>query len=932
MEEWIHYVTCQSVPQNPYLGKIPAGDQKDIGSSPLWLSCHGRLNTKLAKSYTKNSRETENLKNTVETEIVSRENENTPSVLVVEDCIPCTPQNSPSNCGNSYYCNTHFETFYKYVMQSSDVVKDANTEEMTTEQVQMQFTEGESGQFTEPSTVNQLYMPTCTTHAEIEKFMSRPAIIDTRTWSVASSIDVSFAPWELFFEKPAIKAKLDNYPFLRCDLHIKVQINASPFYYGALLVSYEPLNDFFGSSKVNTTASDPLVPYSQRPHIWIYPQNSEGGEMILPFIYPYEWLQVDKTTNLRYMGRIHFDSVDPLRNANSVVGADVSIITTAWAENITLNGMTVEASLQSSNRKKDEYSSNGAISKPASAIARAAGMLSTLPAIGPFATATSIAANGVADIAKLFGYSKVPVASDVEPMKNLPFHGLAVSDISDATERLTVDSKNELTINNKCIGDRDEDPLNISKFVQRQSYLTSFIWASTKSVNDLLWNTYVSPYMSSVTPGTSEHAINGTPMWVVSQMFEHWRGDIIFDFKIICSQYHRGRLRFSWDPIGNVATTGTPGDTTHTTYNHILDISDTTELSLRVPYNQRAAYLKTPSSLTATIFSTSALSKDSSDTVNGIMTVRVLTEQTSPVSSADIQILVSVRGAENLEFANPKEIDDTLNFFTVQSSDRDRVFQTEEKVFGEKSSLDENLNLVYMGEKVTSLRELLMRCNLHKALSLIEEITLTRVMRVIQARRPIFPGFDPNGIHNALGLISGVSEPYNFVAITPYHLISQCFLGERGSFTWKVNIDGFHPHTIVASRSKTPLVAANYNPQPQVLSTSNSGASKDMILAIKTMQGSMMLNTRTNEGVSFNAPMYANTTILDTSPESRVLGLSNVSGSDAVIMSIVNKEEKNGGHDQYFPTVWFNVGPDYSPFFFMNVPTMYLYASYPTSV
>jgi hypothetical protein len=729
-----------------------------------------------------------------------------------------------------------------------------------------------------------------------------------------------------------MKAKLDNYPFMRCDLHVKIQINASPFYYGALLISYEPLNGFFNSAPVSTSLGDELVSYSQRPHVWVYPQNSEGAEIVLPFIYPYEWVDVTATTNVRYLGRLFGDSPDILRNANSAAGTDVNITMTAWAENIQLNGMTVEASMQSKNRVKDEYSSNGAISKPASAIARASGLLSKLPVIGPFATATSIAAEGVSDIAKLFGYSKVPVASDVNPFKNLPFHGLAVSDISDATEKLTVDSKNELTINNMCIGERNEDPLNISEFVRRQSYLTNFLWSASDTKDTLLWNTYISPYMSVFDTSPSQMTVvNGTPMWLVAQMFEHWRGDLIFDFKIICSKYHRGRLRFSWDPVGNVATTGTPEDTAHTTYNHILDITDNTELSLRVPYNQQAAYLKTPSLVSATIFSTTALAKDTSNTVNGILTVRVLTEQTSPVNSADIQVLVSVRGADNMEFANPKEISKTLGFFTVQSENRDKVFETHEATMGSPSTVDPNLNLVYMGEKVTSLRELLMRCNLDRALVLLENITISTIHTVIQNRRPIFPGYDPKGIHNALGLVSGVSTTYNYVSPTPYHLVSSCFLGERGSFTWKVNVDGFHNHTIICTRGKRLLQASGYNPSNNALLTTNSGAARDFMDTIFTNSGAMMLNTRTNDGVSFNAPMYAQTTILDTSPAFRVEGLTNISGTDAVTLNIVTKEEKNGGADHFFPTIWFNVGPDYSPFFFLNVPTLYFYDSFPSS-
>jgi len=793
-----------------------------------------------------------------------------------------------------------------------------NGAEQTDTQVNLTFDDDAQDDVDVAPPVAQLYKPTGSVNATLNEFLSRPVLIHSQNWVVGTSVDADLRPWQLFFNHTSIKKKIDNYAFVRCNLHLKIMINASPFYYGALLCAYKPVVNYL-SATISPVDGDPLVSYSQLPNVIVYPQTSEGGEMCLPFVYPYEWLRLTSSTDLLNMGVLHLNSFTDLLNANSVAGTSVDVKIYAWAEEVEMSGLTVRLAVQSG----DEYG-KGPVSKPASAIARATGMLSNVPVIGNFMTATSIAANAVSNVASLFGYTKVPVIDDVKPYKNLPFHGLATGEISDCTERLCIDSKNELTIDNSVIGGDKHDPLMISDIVQRSSYLTSFTWLSSDVSDTLLWNTYVTPYMSYNVAGTGQTIVSGTPMWLVSNMFDYWRGDIFFDLKVICSQYHRGRLRISWDPVGDIAGTA---DSSTEVYTTILDISENTSVSLRVPYCQRTAYQKIPSDPTSTIFQTTALARDTNDTVNGILTVRVLNEQTSPVSSADITVLVTVRGAANLEFASPKEINEDLSTFTVQSGLQD----VKEVTFGGSSSVDPNINLIYMGEKVVNLRSLMMRCNQTRVELDNTSTSWSEYNAMTASRRPVFRGFDPNGIHLANEIVGASTAKYNFVNTTPYHLISSCFLGERGSFTWKYDFDGYLPSTFMISRPKTILVANAYRYASTQLSVmGNNDISAWFSQNDKTNSGPLLLNQRTNTGISFNAPQYSIVSFLDTHPASRVLGLSGVSTDDSIRSVYVNKESSHSESEQVIHKMLFQVGPDYSPVFFLNVPTMYVYNSLPT--
>merc|ERR1712127_414048 len=110
------------------------------------------------------------------------------------------------------------------------------------------------------------------------------------------------------------------------------------------------------------------------------------------------------------MGDITIKSFGNLLHANG--GNDpVTVTIYLWAEDVVLTVPTYSSILVSQAGKYsntingDEYGS-GIISKPAAAIAKAAGALASLPVIGPYMTATQVASGAVANIAKMFGFSR----------------------------------------------------------------------------------------------------------------------------------------------------------------------------------------------------------------------------------------------------------------------------------------------------------------------------------------------------------------------------------------------------------------------------------------------------------------------------------------------------------------------------------------------
>jgi hypothetical protein len=663
----------------------------------------------------------------------------------------------------------------------------------------------------------------------------------------------------------------------------------------------------------------------------LYPQNGQGGEMILPFLYHKNWLDATTEADLISMGTIDFQSLTTLYNANGLTTDTINIKVYAWAEDLEVAGPTVKLALQAG---KDEYG-KGVVSRPASAIARAAGKLKSLPIIGPFATATSYAAGAVADIASLFGYTNVPVIDDVHAFRTKPYPNMAATDIGTPVEKLTLDAKNELSIDGKICGADVDDELTISSFCKRESFLFASTWTSADAADTGLFHFRVSPVTTSNVAITGGHARYATPMSHLSECFRYWRGDINIKLKFICSAYHRGRVRINWDPKGDI---GTSGDYTTQTYTKVVDITEETEVMITIPYTQTSSYLTLPIGVNNTFAKTSTTVFGIGDNYNGIFTVRVLNEQTSPVSSADIIMLVFVSGADNLEFACPMNILATNSPYEPQSGIQFDV-ETPEYDIGLKPSVpDPNINLVYMGEHCVSLRQLMRRSSTYKRYGcptlVVEDAIMTA--RAKYGRSPEYPGYDLTGNDVAVGITSAVSEPYNWVSWNYMTWFSQCFVGSRGAYNYAVNpLNPANVASIMVTREILTRTGTIVEVGTNIPYSGYNGFTKKFVdteYQSIGMTGLSLVNDKTQCGSMVSVPMYSRYKFLSNNVLTRTVGdVEDDSDKDTFVITTVSPLTIENNNRNYLD-IYCAAGTDFSLVFFLNVPTLYRYSQVPTAV
>lgn len=836
-----------------------------------------------------------------------------------------SPPNSPLN----------EEEYSDYILQSKELILD-NTEEGQeyTQQMNVGFSDEKPGSMLNiPAVVNYTNFDS-SQNIDLGDFLSRPVLIWSQTWTEGSNFSHSIQPWSLYFSNSAISRKLDNYYMLRCNLHIKVVVNASPFYYGATICSYNPLPDFATTAPYS---GEELISYSQRPNFWIYPQNSQGGEMILPFIYHKAWIDCTDLAEVQRIGELYFESSGLLYNANAVSLQDVDIQVYAWATELELAGPVASLSLQSKEmniKEKDEYQHEGAISKVASAIARYTGSLTSAPLIGPYATATSTAAGAVANIASIFGYTRTPNINDVDFFRPNPLPNFASTDIGEPIEKLTLDAKNELSIDPRICGANIDDELNLKSFITRESYLTHFTWTATRVTGDDLFNLIVSPHLSKSISVAGEEIVIFTPMAYIEKMFSYWRGDIIVRFKFICSKFHKGRVQVTWDPQNSNWASAMSLLTT-TNYTQVVDIAKDTDVEFCIPYTQPTPYLPTQLPEDNNNDYSSGGNAGTRPSGNGNFLIKVLNQQTSPVASANIRVLVFVRGADNLEFAGPRQLDQKFSPYVVQSQEKDYEYDassTSVRCMGVKpSSIDTSLNLVHMGETVPTLRTLLHRTSRYSCIVGSQRAIANSQIRVMNMlpRDPLYPGFDPNGIHEAVGILTPSDFKYNFVDWSPMTWFSLCFVGHRGSVDYYVRPinNGVDVHVSIerirtgdAPFLNTEELTVNPYSAPRYTARQYNGTN-----------GLAVTQATVNPTCSASLPMYSQYKFMNNNPFLRTLGTS-LDGSNEDKFEI---EATNVGGSTTDPLitceVYVKAGADFSFIFFRNAPVLRYYSSFPAA-
>jgi hypothetical protein len=258
------------------------------------------------------------------------------------------------------------------------------------------------------------------------------------------------------------------------------------------------------------------------------------------------------------------------------------------------------------------------------------------------------------------------VIENAMPIKEVPFHAFSSSQISVPIDKLTLDPKNELTVDPTTVGLSSEDELAISYIAQKPSFIRVVDWEQSDLEDYSLFRANVTPTWSRTIGSTPSQSQLDIPMGYISRLFSNWRGDLIIRVMIVRSQYHQGRLRISYDPVGNIFA---DADTETVVNTKILDIQADDYVEFRIPYMAPQSWLRVrPGYNRDTSGRADSNSGYDADYHNGRFEVRVLNPLTGPDATSNVGIVFFCYAADNFELANPSEVVTPTSVFEVHSA------------------------------------------------------------------------------------------------------------------------------------------------------------------------------------------------------------------------------------------------------------------------
>ena len=714
--------------------------------------------------------------------------------------------------------------------------------------------------------------------ATLGKFLSRPIKIGTYTWNVGSTFYQTLSPWSSFITNARVSNRLSNFNLMRAKLMIKVVVNGNSFHYGRAVASYEPLAAYNEIVVNPPTATEWLITETQRPKIFLNPTMSTGGEIECPFFWPQDYGSIPDG-DLEQMGLLRIRSFDTLEHANGATDP-VSISVFAWMENVELTMLTSsDAYALSPQSETLEANKEGIVSGPATNIAKVASKLTNVPYIGQYALATAGAAKGIAGVAKLFGYSRPALTKDNEPYKPVGFSSMALTTVPDGASKLTVDDKQELTIDPKIAGLDGPDPLAISSIATKESYFTQFVWSQGAAPGAFLFSNRVDPCLYGEVLAAPSNKILLPAVAATSLPFKYWTGTLKFRFQFVCSAYHRGRVRIVYDPNTYSAETEY-----NVNYTHILDLAEQQDFTVEIGPSQPRTFMEHAIPGVTTINdlyrTTSTLPKQTYG--NGTLSVYVLNELTTPNSTVtnDIRVNVFVQAGEDFEVSVPS--DSIANYkFAPQSGEvsptainnqgLDSPEQNEDIVeLADPGAYNDHLNVVYNGEAIRSFRTLLKRYNYHSVLAQPSTTTTLTVSNIRRSAFPYYRGEIPEAVDNTTTV---PITPYNYCNTVMLHWVTQMFAGYRGSIRWKVllsggsantdayvNVQRGGPSNYLYRVANLPLVYATLEEQRrQAVAFSPAGLDDFQGgFGLTGLRGQVVAGGKVNPYVEFEVPYYDN--------------------------------------------------------------------------
>lgn len=488
--------------------------------------------------------------------------------------------------------------------------------------------------------------------ATIKDFLSKPVLVNSGTWTTGNPNNFQLytaAVSTLLVSNPIWANKIQGFNLLKADCVVTVQINASPFQAGKLILNYLPcVNDF---QQINPNwpnlHNKTLNQKVQTPHVQLDCRQTSAAIRI-PYIAPsifhdfgrqryewaYFWLNVmvplvtgpsapPSGNGVDYLVYVHFENVELIAPIAPQMGDKVV----------------------RRNLVNESAENQGPIATGLRKVGLAAGTLSEIPILSRFTRPVEWVANFASGIAAMFGWSKPRELTGVTIVSNQLTRYSGTCDGPDISFPGGISCLNRIeTIDYSSY--TNEDEMSFPFLLSIPWYDGAIQWLSTQPAGTLLYNVGVNPnsFVTTATDTVAGNIMNfqyNSMYSYLGNIFNYWRGGFVLTLKFVKTQMHSGRLMVTFTPTTGPTYTTPTITTSAFSLRAIIDIRVEDEISFVIPYLIYSDYL---------LCNTQTLE----EAWSGVLSITVLNELKGPESVAQaIAIQAFWKGAEDLEFAVP---------------------------------------------------------------------------------------------------------------------------------------------------------------------------------------------------------------------------------------------------------------------------------------
>jgi hypothetical protein len=552
---------------------------------------------------------------------------------------------------------------------------------------------------------------------EVKDFLQKPVIIASSTFATTdtySTFAEFLSPNDILSANSSMMAdKLKGYLGFRATTVLRLVVNATRFQQGRYNLQFVPTGGAIvaatGNSRNRVNAiTSTLVQRIQLPHVELDLNCDTEAILKYKFNSAYNFFPLSSLTSgtsLMSFGlfKIYPYSALVAGSGNNTCGY------TLWAsfEDIELISAAVPQSGRSfstSTKKKNETdqeqvsSGMGPISSALMRVKGAADVFTRVPLLSSYASMTSWYAEILSGAASAFGWSRpVNLEHSGRVTQNyLPY--AANVDGPDESFPLSFSYKNQVGKAQGFSG-TDADEMDFSFLCSIPVYNSTLPWIPTNPSGFVLVNIPVRPLGLLVTRTVTAVAITDVgPYQLIANMFEQWRGSMVYKFKFVKTEFHSGRIAVSFSPVNSSFVQVIPS-LAESAFLHrqIIDIRECNEFTFVVPFISSTPY------------------KLSTDPIGTLM-FHVLDPLVAPDTvSQTVSIIVEHCMASDAEFAVPKR--NNMQYVMGIAPQSGGSFSNSEtnicanyrgNIGSSLVPLDECSNSLFcVGERISSLRTLM---------------------------------------------------------------------------------------------------------------------------------------------------------------------------------------------------------------------------------